>query len=97
MKLLAVERFAANKKTHPGGWANCEQLAGDLAGFASRPNAAGTMLHLRRLAVLDNRDRLQIWVEAAARVPLREADRVTKGRAFAAVSAFCHERMPPRA
>lgn len=85
------------QQTHPHGWVWHEPCEQWLAGLGCRPDAPRTQLFFRRLTVLDPRNRLQVRVEAAARVPLREADRIAEGRAFAAVSAFCHERVPPQA
>lgn len=86
-----------NTPAHPFGWAGVERYSDELAGFGRRANAARADLHFSRLAFLDNRHRLQVGVEAAARMPLGEADRIAEGRAFTAVSALCHERMPPKA
>ena len=86
-----------NTQAHPCGWACVERSVDGLAGFGRRSDAASADLHFSRLAFLDNRHRLQVGVEAAARMPLREADRIAEGRAFTAVSAFCHERVPPKA
>ncbi len=97
MRQQTARIVSNNTQTHPRGWVCVERYGLVLAGFGSRPDAAGAKLHFRRLAFLDNRHPLQVWVEAAAGMPLREADRIAEGRAFTAVSAFCHERMPPKA
>lgn len=68
-----------------------------LARLDRRSDTAGTHLHFDRLAVFEPRHRLQVWVEAAAGVPLREANRIAERWAFAALSALSHERMPPTA
>lgn len=92
-----IARSRSNTKTHPHGWASTERSELLLAGLDRRSDAAGTHLHFDRLAVLLPRNRLQVRVEAAARVPVREANCIAETRAFAALSAFCHEWMPPTA
>jgi hypothetical protein len=92
-----IEPSRSNTKTHPQGWASIERSEHGLAGLDRRSDAAGTHLHLHRLAVLNPRNRLEIGVEAAAGVPVREADRIAETWAFAALSAFRHEWMPPTA
>jgi hypothetical protein len=94
MKQMARAR---NTKTHPQGWAWIQRGEHTLAGFNRRSDATGTQLHFGRLAVLNPRNRLQVWVEAAASMPVREADRIAERWAFAALSAFSHEWMPPTA
>jgi hypothetical protein len=86
-----INRLVSNTQAHPAGWACVEQDRNELASLGRRSDAAGADFHFRRLAVLNHRYRLEVWVEAAAGMPLRKADRIAKGWAFAAASALCHE------
>ncbi len=86
-----------NTKTHPGGWVSIERSEHALAGLDRRSDTAGTQLHLDRFTVLHPCHRLEIWVEAAAGMSVREADRIAERWARAALSAFRHEWMPPTA
>ena len=97
MKQQIARSRSNNIKTHPDGWASTERSRHLLAGLDRRSDAAGTHLHLNRLAVLNPRNRLQVRVEAAAGVPVREAHCVAETWAFAALSAFRHEWLPPTA
>ena len=97
MKQQLTRSRRSNTKTHPDGWASTERSERGLAGLDRRSDAAGTHLHLNRLAVLHPRNRLQVRVEAAAGVPVREANCITETWAFAALSAFRHEWLPPTA
>lgn len=97
MRHHIAQHVQNNTQAHPCGWACVNRSDDELAGLGRRSDAASADLHFSWLAFLDNRHRLQVRVEAAARMPLREADRIAEGRAFTAVSALCHERMPPKA
>ena len=92
----AVTQSALKAQTHPRRWVWNTRFEQGLADFRCRPNATRTQLYLQRLAVLDPRNRLEVGVEAAACVPVRKADRITEGRAFAALSALRHVGMPPQ-
>jgi hypothetical protein len=83
-------------KTHPVGWV-CTMIlsACKLPRLGCRSNTAGAHFDSYRVAFSDHCDRLQVWVEAAACMAVREANCIPEDWAFAARSALSHACMPP--